>query len=78
MLTHINPNSPQYKRAIELAEELKTYCKEHNLPNSMILVGVALDAEAVARKSYEQGYLDGKRYEKQRIADLLGLGRLSE
>ncbi len=73
MLTHIDPNSPQYKRAIALVEELLAHCKEYNLPDSMILMGVAIDAESVARKSYEQGYLDGKRYEKQRIADLLGV-----
>ena len=69
----IDPNSPVFEKALELAREFSDYCKENNLPDSFVVMGAAHNADAIYRKAHEKGYLEGKSYEKGRIAELLGV-----
>ena len=55
--------------AMELALKFKRYCIEHDISCTAEIAGVAWNADWVR----ETAYLDGKKYEKQRIAGILGL-----
>lgn len=57
--------------AIKMAQELVRFCKQHNFPKDTRLAGVIVFGEHVK----EQAYLDGKNFEKDRIASILGLSR---
>jgi len=55
------------KEVLEAAMEFRVLCEKDNLPSCLIYgIGFNLDVE--------KSYLDGKRYEQNRIAKLLGLG----
>ena len=60
---------PEIAKAIKLAQELVSHCQKHNLNESTELYGVAISASYVKEKAY----VEGKKYEKNRIATLLGL-----
>jgi len=64
---------PVIIEALELATALSDYCIAHDLPKELVLSGVAINAESLARRKREEGYMEGKRYEQTRIASLLGL-----
>ncbi len=69
----INPTDPVFEKAMELAREFSLYCKENNLPDSFVVMGVAHNADTIYRNAYEEGYIEGKAYEKCRISELLGI-----
>ena len=69
----IATDSPEMQQAHDLALRLTMHCKKHNLPNSLIIGGVATDAAELFAAVKEQGYQDGKQYERNRIKCLLGL-----
>ena len=55
--------------AIELALKFKRHCVENGFPPDTEIAGVAFDAAWVREKAY----LDGKKFEKERIRSLLGV-----
>jgi len=61
-------NEPMYK-AVELAIEFKNFCLEHHIEPSVEIAGVAWNSQWVR----EQAYIEGKKFEKQRVAAILGL-----
>ena len=60
---------PGVKEAIVLAQRLVTHCKEHSFPPNTEISGVAINVNTVR----ERACLQGKEYERNRIANLLGL-----
>ncbi len=69
----IYPNNQVLGKALDMAREFSHYCRENNLSDSFVVMGVAHNADAIYRKAHEKGYLEGKAYEKERIAELLGI-----
>ncbi len=59
-----------YKVAAELAKEFYKYCLDSGIPVNAEILGVVWNANFVR----ESAYIDGKKFEKQRIASLLGVG----
>jgi hypothetical protein len=45
----IDIQDPAITKALELAIALSTHCKEHDLPKTLVLDGVAIDAETVIK-----------------------------
>lgn len=68
-----NPNDPDMKKAFDLAEKLSLHCRKANLPESFIIHGVAWRVSEVTKNERKEGILEGRAYEKGRIAELLGL-----
>lgn len=64
-----NLNDPATQKAIKLAEDFSRHCKENNFPDTLVIGNVAHNASAI--KDFH--YLDGKKYEKERLATFLGL-----
>jgi hypothetical protein len=67
----IDTSRPEIAKAIDLARELVEHCRQHNFSEQTEVFGVAINANAVK----EFAYVQGKNYEKDRIATLLGLSR---
>ena len=70
---YLDLSKPELKKALDLVQELRAHCQEHELPKTLVLGGVAWDVDAVVRPEREKAYLEGKAYEKDRIAILLGV-----
>jgi len=62
-------DDPVFQKALELAEAFADHCNINNLPDDFMINGVHRNAY----KSIEKAYIEGKKYEKERIATLLGL-----
>ena len=66
---YLDLSKPGVEKAIALAKELVYHCKQYNFDNKAEIFGLALNANHVK----EQAYIQGKNFEKERIASLLGL-----
>ena len=73
MNEYIDVTDPVIGEALKKAQDFNDFCRLNNLQRSLILDGVALDADVIRKKAYEDGYLSGKEFEKGRISQLLGL-----
>ncbi len=67
----VDTTRPGVEKAIKLARELVYHCRKHGFDNEVEIFGVALNAKHVK----EQAYIQGKEFEKERIASLLGLSK---
>jgi hypothetical protein len=67
----IDTTRPEIAKAVDLARQLVEHCRDHNFSDQTEVFGVAINANAVK----ELAYVQGKEYEKDRIATLLGLSR---
>ena len=67
----IDTSRPEIAKAIDLARQLIAHCNEHGFDATTEVCGVAINALCVK----EEAYREGKEYEKERIASLLGLAR---
>jgi len=62
------------KNLIELSDKLTDYWLEH-CPHVKMVGGMVLDAERLRQEAHEKGYIEGKAYERGRIAEMLGVSK---
>ena len=71
--TIISLDDPVFQKAAALAEVFQQYCKDNNLPDTLVIGNVSHNTSAVR----EQEYIKGKKYEQEKIASNLGLNLLT-